>query len=162
MGTQAQRHKLGRERDQRRALLKSLADSLLMHESIVTTNPKARALRPYVERMVTKAKSDTLARRRHIRRYINDDTALEKLFTDLAPRYQDRPGGYTRLSRAGYRRGDNVQLTRIAFVEQSAQANAIPVDSEATKSDDSQASTAAPAAKGTGAAEKQPQQKEQR
>lgn len=157
MGTQAQRHKLGRERDQRRALLKTLADSLLMHEAIVTTNSKARALRPYVERLVTKAKNDTLARRRHVRRYINDDTMLEKLFTDLAPRYQDRPGGYTRLSAAGYRRGDNVQLTRISFVGQPAQGAEVPAIAESAKGDVNQAS----AAKSTPGAKKQTTKEQQ-
>lgn len=120
MATSTKITKLSRERDQRRALLKSLAESLILHESIVTTEAKARTLRPYVEKLVTKAKQDTGARRRLLRGRLNTDAAADKLFDSIAPRYQDRPGGYTRLAAAGRRRGDNTKLLRISFVEDTA------------------------------------------
>ncbi len=116
MAVRAQTHKLGRKRDQRRALLGSLTESLVQNESIVTTDAKARALRPHVEKLITKAKEDTQSRRRLIRSRVKTDDTAAKLFNELAPRYKDRPGGYTRLEAAGYRRGDNAKLTRISFV----------------------------------------------
>lgn len=117
MASQTQKTKLARQRDQRRALFTSLSESLILHENIVTTRAKARALRPHIEKLVTKAKQDTGARRRLLRSRLHTDEATDKLFGDIAPRYQDRPGGYTRLSSAGLRRGDNTELTRISFVE---------------------------------------------
>lgn len=116
MSVRAQTHKLGRKRDQRKALLKSLTESLIENESIVTTDAKARALRPHVEKLVTKARTDSNSQRRLIRSRVQTDAATVKLFEELAPRYADRPGGYTRLEAAGYRRGDNAKMTRISFV----------------------------------------------
>lgn len=116
MSVRAQTHKLGRKRDQRKALLKSLAESLIENESIVTTDAKARALRPHVEKLVTKARIDSNSQRRLVRARVQTDAATTKLFEKLAPRYAQRPGGYTRLEAAGYRRGDNAKMTRISFV----------------------------------------------
>ena len=121
MASRAQTAKLSRQRNKRNALLRGLSESLIFQESIVTTDAKARSLRPHIEKMVTKAKDDSRARRRLIRSRLNTDEASDKLFTDIAPRFRRRPGGYTRLSRAGFRRGDNAPLTRISFVEEHAQ-----------------------------------------
>lgn len=131
MSVRAQTHKLGRKRDQRKALLSSLTESLIAKESIVTTDAKARALRPHVEKLITKAKEDSLARRRLVRSRVKTDDASEKLFDELAPRYKDRPGGYTRLEAAGYRRGDNAKLTRISFVIDTDEVEAQVGESEA-------------------------------
>lgn len=124
MASQAQKTKLARQRDQRRALFTSLSESLILHESIVTTRAKARALRPHIEKLVTKAKQDTGARRRLLRSRLHTDEATDKLFDDIAPRYQHRPGGYTRLSPAGLRRGDNTEMMRISFVESHSESAA--------------------------------------
>lgn len=125
MATKAKTAKLSRQRNKRNALMRSLAESLIDQESIVTTDAKARTLRPYVEKLVTKAKGNTQARRRLVRSRLNTDEATDKLFDVIAPRFHQRPGGYTRLSRAGLRRGDNAPMTRISFVEEmTPQTNA--------------------------------------
>ena len=109
-------HKLSRERDQRRALLKGLANSLVLNESITTTKPKAKSVQPYIERLITKCKQGGLHQRRQVLTQLNRG-ATEKLFADLAQRFAKRNGGYTRLQAAGWRRGDNAQLATISFTE---------------------------------------------
>jgi len=113
--------KLSRERDQRRALMKSLAEALIAHESIVTTTTKAKVLRPYVEKLVTRAKENNVHARRMLKRKLSTDSAVEKLITEIAPRYTDRPGGYLRIERDGWRRGDDAPMSRIEFVASSAE-----------------------------------------
>lgn len=107
----------GRPANQRRALLRSLARSLVIHESISTTEAKAKELRPFVERLVTYGKKNTLASRRLAKSRLGDDAAVKKLFTTIAPRYSDRAGGYTRVVKRT-RRGSNDarKLAYIAFV----------------------------------------------
>lgn len=102
---------------QRDALLRSQARSLIMHERISTTEAKAKSLRPYVERLVTYGKSNTLASRRLAKSKLGDDAAVKKLFASIAPRYAERPGGYTRIVKRA-RRGvnDGRKLAYIAFV----------------------------------------------
>lgn len=90
-------HTFHRKSGQRRALLKSLARSLVLHERVSTTEAKAKALRPFVERLVTYAKKNTLASRRATKAKIGDDVVVKKLFTTIAPRYAERKGGYTRI-----------------------------------------------------------------
>lgn len=112
-----QGRKFGRERDQRRALLKSLADSLILHESIETTLPKAKEVVPYVERLITKAKKGDLHNRRQV---IDDLMTLEsahKLVDDIAPKLSVRNSGHLRIERTQTRRGDNAQLARVSFVD---------------------------------------------
>jgi large subunit ribosomal protein L17 len=124
-------HKLGRNTGQRRALLKSLTRSLVIHERITTTEARAKALRPVVERFITwgcraaKAmeEGDALenrARAVHCRRmayaYIQDNTVIRKVFNDLAPRYKGRTGGYTRILKVGYRVGDAAPMALIELV----------------------------------------------
>lgn len=108
--------KFGRERDQREALIKSLAESLIIHESIETTLEKAKDLRPYVEKLVTKAKKGGLHNRRQIIKSLQTLEAAHKLVDDIAPKIA-RDSGYLRIEKTTTRRGDNAQLARISFVD---------------------------------------------
>lgn len=110
--------KFGRERDQRRALIKSLADSLILHESIETTLFKAKEVGPYVENLVTHAKKGTLADRRYILSSLNTVEATHKLVDQLAPQLTKRNSGYLRIKRTTTRRGDNAQLATVSFVDE--------------------------------------------
>ena len=106
-----------RETGQRRALIKSLARSLVLEERISTTEAKAKALRPFVERLVTYAKTNTLASRRLAKAKIGDDEAVKKLFGTIGPRYADRKGGYTRIVKRTLRGSNDARkLAYIAFV----------------------------------------------
>lgn len=110
--------KFGRTANQRRALLRSLAVSLVKHESIVTTEAKAKELRSYVEKLITKAGKDNVASRRLIARRLgeNQDSVVKKLVDDLAKRYKDRDGGYTRVVKMAPRGGDASPMAIIQFV----------------------------------------------
>ncbi len=109
--------KFGRERKVRRGLMRSLAHNLILNEKIITTEAKAKSLRPYVEKLVTNAREDTVANRRLVSsRLGNDKEATKKLFDDIAPRYKDRNGGYTRIVRVGVRAGDGAVKAYIGFV----------------------------------------------
>lgn len=108
--------KFGRERDQREALIKGLAESLIIHESIETTLEKAKDLRPYVEKLVTKARKGGLHNRRQIISSLQTLEAAHKLVDDIAPKMQ-RTSGYLRIEKTTNRRGDNAQLARISFVD---------------------------------------------
>lgn len=109
--------KFGRERDQRRALLKGLADSLIKYESIETTLPKAKEVVPYTERLITKAKKGDLHNRRQVIARLQTIETAHKLFDELAPKLGARGSGYLRIERTVLRRGDNAQLARISFVD---------------------------------------------
>lgn len=107
----------GRPRNQRRALLRSLARSLVLEERISTTEAKAKELRPFVERLITHAKANTLASRRLTKSRIGDDVAVKKLFETIGPRYIDRAGGYTRVIKRAKRGSNDARpLAYIAFV----------------------------------------------
>lgn len=107
----------GRKRDQRNALLRSLARSLVLHERISTTEAKAKELRPFVERLVTYAKRNTLASRRLAVARLQDDAAVKKLFSAIGPRYASRAGGYTRVVKRTKRGANDARkLAFIAFV----------------------------------------------
>ena len=117
--------KLGRVTEHRIALLRNQAVALLEHERIETTVPKAKELRPFVERLITIAKrgvkaadpkGKSLSARRLVMRDLLDETVVTKLFDDLAPRYTHRPGGYTRILRVGHRRGDAAEVAQIELV----------------------------------------------
>ena len=112
-----QNRKLGRERGQRDALLRNLARSLVLQEGIVTTTAKAKALRPFVERLITDSKKNTLAARRAIASRLNAPEAVKKLHDTLAPRYEKRLGGYTRIIRLGRVGKRVVDSSRIEFVK---------------------------------------------
>ncbi|OGG48592.1 50S ribosomal protein L17 [Candidatus Kaiserbacteria bacterium RIFCSPLOWO2_12_FULL_52_8] len=107
----------GRPANQRRALLRSLARSLVMHERISTTEAKAKELRPFVERLVTYAKKNTLASRRLTQMRLGDTASVKKLFGTIGPRYADRKGGYTRVVKRTKRGANDARkLAYIAFV----------------------------------------------
>jgi large subunit ribosomal protein L17 len=106
--------KLNRTSAHRQAMLRNMMNSLIEHEAIKTTVPKAKELRRVVEPMITLAKTDSVANRRLAFARLRDDASVAKLFTELGPRYQARPGGYTRILKMGFRVGDNAPM---AFVE---------------------------------------------
>lgn len=109
--------KFGRQRDQRRALMKSLADSLILQESIETTLPKAKAVVSYTEKLITKAKKDNLHNRRQVISSVATLEAANKLVDELTPKLGGRSSGYFRVVRTASRRGDNVQLAKVSFVD---------------------------------------------
>jgi large subunit ribosomal protein L17 len=117
--------KLGRVSEHRMALLRNQATALLEHERIETTVPKAKELRPFVERLITIAKrgvkaadpkGKTLSARRMVMRDVRDEDVVTKLFDSLAPRFADRPGGYTRILKLGHRRGDAAEVAQIELL----------------------------------------------
>ena len=114
--------KLGRKTGHRHALLRNLAAALVKHEQITTTAPKAKELRPYVEKLVTLAKRGGLSNRRLAMSRLGDETQLKKLFDVLAERYADREGGYTRVIKAGLRASDAAPMAVIEFVERDTEA----------------------------------------
>ncbi len=105
MKHQRKNRTLGRDRDEREALMRGLATSLIEHGKIITTTAKAKELRPMVEKMITAAKTDTVASRRKVRTALGGDRMLKKLFADIAPKYKERAGGYTRIVKMGQRSG---------------------------------------------------------
>ena len=106
--------KLGRTTSHRRSLLRNMVTSLILEERIETTIPKAKALRPQIEKMITLGKRGDLAARRQAAAYLMTDEALKKLFETLGPRFGDRQGGYTRIIRSGWQSGDGADK---AFIE---------------------------------------------
>ncbi|MSP43795.1 MAG: 50S ribosomal protein L17 [Alphaproteobacteria bacterium] len=116
--------KLNRTASHRKAMLANMASALIKHEQIITTLPKAKELRPYVEKLVTQGKKATLHARRQVLAQLpdTDQPQVEKLFATLAPRYSARHGGYTRIMRAGFRYGDNAPLAVIEFVDRDEDA----------------------------------------
>src|SRR5918997_119046 len=117
--------KLGRLTEHRLAMLRNQAIALLRHEKIETTVPKAKELRPFVERLITIAKhgvaaNDPKGKSLHARRMVQaelpDNAVVSKLFQELAPRFAERPGGYTRILRVGFRRGDSAEIAHIELV----------------------------------------------
>ena len=108
--------KLGRDASHRQAMLRNLATDLLRHERVTTTLAKAKAVRPVAERLVTLGKRDPLHARRHASRVIRDKDVLSKVFNELAPRYAERPGGYTRIMRIETRVGDRAEMAIIEMV----------------------------------------------
>ena len=109
--------KLGRTSSHRTAMFANMAASLIKHEQIVTTLPKAKELRPFVEKLVTLAKKGDLHARRIAISRVRDVDQVGKLFATLGPRYKARNGGYTRVLKAGYRYGDNAPMAVIEFVD---------------------------------------------
>lgn len=112
--------KLGRDSAHRRAMLRNMATSLILHERIDTTLPKAKELRGVVERLVTAGRKGTLHDKRRVGSYLFDKGAVSKVFSDLAPRFSERPGGYLRIIRRGIRFGDGAKLATIEFVDYDA------------------------------------------
>lgn len=117
-----QGRKFGRETDQRRALIKGLADSLIKYETIETTLPKAKELVPYVERLITKAKKSDLHNRRQIIASLQTLTSAHKLIDQIAPKLAGRSSGHLRILKTASRRGDNTQMARVSFVDSLQEA----------------------------------------
>jgi len=111
------KRKFGREKNQRKALEKSLVLNLIIREKIKTTEPKARELRPAIEKLVTRAKKDNLANRKTIlSKLYNRKSEVKKLFEKIAPKYADKKGGYTRILKLGVRKSDGAKMAIIEFV----------------------------------------------
>lgn len=114
--------KLNRTSAHRKAMLANMAAALVKHEQIVTTLPKAKELRPFVEKLITVGKKGGLANRRRAIAIMRDETQVGKLFDVLAKRYQDRPGGYCRVLKAGFRYGDAAPMAVIELVDRDPAA----------------------------------------
>jgi ribosomal protein L17 len=117
--------KLGRTSSHRRALMRNMAAALIKHEQITTTLPKARELRPYIEKLITLGKHGGLSNRRLAHARLLDDAQLAKLFTTLADRYAGRAGGYTRIIKAGYRASDAAPMAVIELVDRDTSAKGL-------------------------------------
>ncbi len=108
---------LRRTGEQKLALMRSLASSLIERGAIETTEAKAKELRPFVEKLITKAKSGTLHARRLAIRHVQKREIADKLFQEIGPRYATRAGGYTRILKTGHRKGDGAEMARIELIE---------------------------------------------
>jgi large subunit ribosomal protein L17 len=109
--------RLGGGPDHQRLMLSTLAAQLFVHEAIDTTETKAKVLRPYAEKLITKAKKGDLASRRDVLKDITDRDVVARLFHEIAPRFAERDGGYTRILKLGPRKGDGAPMARIELVE---------------------------------------------
>lgn len=149
--------KFGRERDQRRALMKGLASNLATYESIETTVPKAKELVPYFEKLITKAKKGDLHNRRQVISKMANVESAHKLVDEIAPKLSGRSSGHLRIERTRARRGDNTELARVSFVDDlkadqaaksaAATAKAAPKKAEPAKSEAKPAAKAVKAPK---------------
>ena len=110
-------NRLGRKPAHRKSLHRNMVTSLFRHERIQTTKAKAQAIRRTAEKMITRAKIDSVHNRRMVARDIKDKSILAKLFTEIAPRFKDRPGGYTRVLKIGFRKGDASQMVLLELVD---------------------------------------------
>jgi large subunit ribosomal protein L17 len=123
--------KLNRTSEHRQAMLRNMCVSLLQHEAIKTTVPKAKELRRVVEPLITLAKTPSLANRRLAFNRLRDRDIVTKLFNELGPRYQTRPGGYTRILKMGFRVGDNAPLAFVELVDRPEPAAAEATEAKA-------------------------------
>lgn len=121
---------LGRKSAHRKAMLANMASSLILHKRITTTLAKAKALRMYVEPLITKSKEDTTHSRRTVFSYLKQKQAVTELFRVIAPKIADRPGGYTRILKVGFRQGDASEMALIELVDFNEAAMAAPVKAE--------------------------------
>ena len=137
---------LGRKSSHRKALMANMASSLILHKRIETTVAKAKALKQYVEPLITKSKEDTTHSRRTVFSYLKNKEAVKELFGVIAPKIADRPGGYTRVLHTGFRLGDGADMALIELVDfnEAALASAKKEEKKATRR--SRAKKAAPAA----------------
>ncbi len=138
---------LGRQSGHRKALLANMSCSLIQHKRITTTLAKAKALRSYVEPLITKSKDDSTHSRRIVFSYLKDKTAVAELFRTIAPKIADRPGGYLRILHVGFRQGDGSEMALIEFVDFNEAALAAPKETKkATRRSRAKKAEAAPAA----------------
>lgn len=115
--------KLNRNSSHRKAMYQNMAVSLMQHEVIKTTLPKAKELRRVAEPLITMARSDSVAKRRLAFSRLRDRSAVTKLFNELGPRYKDRPGGYLRILKCGFRAGDNAPMAFVELVDRPVDAD---------------------------------------
>lgn len=108
---------LGRTSSHRKSMLSNMASSLILHKRITTTTAKAKALRTYVEPLITKSKEDSTHSRRVVFSYLKDKDAVSELFREVSPKITDRPGGYTRILKTGHRLGDNADMCILELVD---------------------------------------------
>ena len=137
---------LGRKSGHRKALLSNMACSLILHKRITTTEAKAKALKQYVEPLITKSKEDTTHSRRVVFSYLKDKNATAELFRTVAPKVANRPGGYTRVLHVGFRQGDAAEMALIELVDFNEAALATTEKKAARKGTRRSAKKAAPAA----------------
>ncbi len=129
---------LNRTSSHRKRMFSNMCASLIQHEVIKTTVPKAKELRRYIEPMITRAATDSVANRRHAFSFLRSKSAVGKLFDELGPRYQDRPGGYTRILKSGFRNGDSAMVCYIELVDRSGFERVDEgVESDAAESEES-------------------------
>ena len=149
--------KLNRTTSHRLAMFRNMSVSLLKHEVIKTTLPKAKELRRFVEPLITLGKTDSMANRRRAFARLRDAEVVDKLFDDLGPRFKARPGGYTRILHMANRAGDNADMALMALVDKAASAEAKATDEGEKKPKARKKKAAAPAAEaGAEATEKKP------
>jgi large subunit ribosomal protein L17 len=169
--------KLGRTSAHRNALFRNQLSSLIDKERIITTLPKAKELRPQIERLITIGKTDNVHNRRQVFRVVADETLVAKLFDTLGPRFADRPGGYTRIIKIGPRRGDSAETAIIEFVgyelkteeksdepvkkskKPASKKEAEPADDEESADEDKPKKKKAPAKKAAAKKEKESEEK---
>ena len=146
---------LGRKSGHRKALLSNMANSLILHKRITTTVAKAKALRSYVEPLVTKSKDDTTHNRRVVFSYLKNKEAVTELFRTIAPKIAERPGGYTRILHVGFRQGDAAEMALIEFVDfnEAALASTEKAAKKTTRRSRAKKAEAAPAAEAPAAVE---------
>ena len=125
--------KLNRTTSHRLAMFRNMAVSLLTHEEITTTLPKAKELRRVVEPMITMGKTPTLANRRLAYSRLRDHDTVSKLFADLGPRYAKRKGGYLRILKSGFRKGDNAPMALVSLLDRPDLAATVPADAKKTE-----------------------------
>ncbi len=140
--------KLGRTASHRKATMANIAASLIEHKSIITTTPKAKEARSVVERLITFAKRGDLAARRQVLRTVRNKELVKELFEEIAPKYKDRPGGYTRVIKIGQRRGDNAHMavfelvgyegTQAAKIEKARQKREAKAKAEETSAEEAE------------------------
>ena len=146
---------LGRKSGHRKALLSNMATSLILHKRITTTVAKAKALRSYVEPLVTKSKDDTTHNRRVVFSYLKNKEAVTELFRTIAPKVAERPGGYTRILHVGFRQGDAADMALIEFVDfnEAALASTEKATKKTTRRSRAKKAEAVPAAETAAPAE---------
>lgn len=127
------RKNLNRPFNRRRALVKSLANDLIMYEKVDTTLPRAKATQSFVERLVTKSKQDSLNNRRAIEKALGLNNTVKKMFDLIGPKFKERPGGYTRIVKIGNKKGDNSVIARLEFTELVSQIIREPKEVKVTE-----------------------------
>lgn len=154
---------LGRKSGHRKALLSNMATSLILHKRITTTVAKAKALKSYVEPLITKSKDDTTHNRRVVFSYLKSKEAVTELFRNVAPKVADRPGGYTRVLHVGFRQGDAAEMAIIELVDfneaalASAEKTAAKKTTRRSRAKKAEVATEEPAPQADAKQEEQPQ-----